>query len=303
MLIRLLTVMVLLITLVAYPATARAQEKGQFKGQCLPSGTSMNDPIMKPDATMEHIHNFWGNTGVPVDAEVDTLEEMRLQGTSCEDGTDGGGGVTRDNRSSYWAPQIYFNGSPITPVGSGFYYSSKGGLNPAVTKVTPFGLKLIVRHRATEADPRQAAEIDVACPAGSLTQAQQVPDGKNTMPAPGECRGGEKIDVGITFPECLDEVTLANQVQRAYRAVNRGLDNAHCAAGLTQIPTLQAFLTYQIPPESGYFAGPTSLTIAGMGGTQLPWGSMHADYFNAEDLSRMVDLCINRTNAGDPRCK
>jgi hypothetical protein len=58
---------------------------GQFKGQCRPAGTSLNDPIAKPyyddPATTQteytptadaHRHNFWGNLGVPSDPSVDT---------------------------------------------------------------------------------------------------------------------------------------------------------------------------------------------------------------------------------------
>jgi hypothetical protein len=77
---------------------------GQFKGQCRPAGTSLNDPIVKPyyddPATPQkeytptsdaHRHNFWGNLSVSADPSVDTTEELFAQQTSCEDGSQDGG--------------------------------------------------------------------------------------------------------------------------------------------------------------------------------------------------------------------
>jgi Domain of unknown function (DUF1996) len=284
-------------------AEAQIGEKGQFKGQCAPAGTSTNDPIVKPAATTAHLHNFWGNKGVPANPEVDTVEEMRQQETSCEDGSQDGGGVTRDNKSSYWLPQPYINGVALQPVGSGFYYSSKGGLDPTKTKVTPFGLKIIAKHQDIAPSEKQAAEVDIACDAGELSRDQQVPDGRNTVPGAGKCKPGGGIDIAITFPECLDTATLGLNQQRAFRAIGRGTDNAYCKEGTRQIPTLQEFFTYRIPASTPTYNGPSSLGVADSGGRILPWQYIHGDYFNAEDLTREVQFCINATNAGDPECK
>src|SRR5215210_2060320 len=176
---------------------------GQFKGQCRTAGTSLNDPIVKPyyddPATTQteytptahaHRHNFWGNLGVPADPSVDTVEELLVQQTSCEDGSQDGGdpAYLRKNDSSYWMPQPYINGHVLIPHGSGCYYSSKGGLDPTKTIAPPVGLKLIARHTDHPSDDTQAAEIDIACPAGTLTQAQKLPDGKDSTPAPGSCK-------------------------------------------------------------------------------------------------------------------
>jgi hypothetical protein len=196
--------------------------KDQFKGQCRPAGTNLNDPIVKPyyddpatpkteyiPTSAAHLHNFWGNLGVPSDPSVDTVEELLAQQTSCEDGSQDGGhpDYLRKNTSSYWMPQPYINGHALIPRGSEFYYSSKGGLDPTKTKVTPLGLKLIARHTDHPTSDTQAAEIDIACPAGTLSQAQQMPNGRDSTPAPGACTENSKIDIAITFPECLDPHT------------------------------------------------------------------------------------------------
>jgi hypothetical protein len=122
--------------------------KGQFKGQCRPAGTTLNDPIVKPyyddPATAQteytptsdaHRHNFWGNLGVGSDPSVDTVEELFVQQTSCKDGSQDGGdpAYLRKNNSSYWMPQPYINGYALIPRLSGFYYSSKDGLDPTKT--------------------------------------------------------------------------------------------------------------------------------------------------------------------------
>src|SRR5215213_6059431 len=188
---------------------------GQFKGQCRSAGTSLNDPIVKPyyddPATSQteytptsdaHQHNFWGNMGVPSDPSIDTVEELSEQQTSCEDGSQDGGdpAYLRKNTSSYWIPQPYINGRALIPRGSGFYYSSKGGLDPTKTTAPPIGLELIARHKDHPTDDTQAAEIDLACPAGSLTGAQQAPNGKDSVPEPGTCKANSTIDIAITFP-------------------------------------------------------------------------------------------------------
>src|SRR5215211_1588693 len=292
---------------------------GQFKGQCRPAGTSLNDPIVKPyyddPATAQteytptadaHLHNFWGNLGVSSDPSVDTVNELLVQQTSCEDGSQDGGdpAYLRKNNSSYWMPQPYINGRALIPRVSGFYYSSKGGLDPTKTTAPPLGLELIARHTDHPTDDTEAAEIDIACPAGTLTQAQKLPDGKDTTPAPGACKANSNIDIAITFPECLDPATtLGPHGERiAHRAINRGSAGAHCQADQKQIPTLQEFFTYDIPDNVGYYAGTSSLTVAGHDGP-VAYNNIHADYYNAEDMTKLVEFCINRKNSFSPNCK
>jgi hypothetical protein len=291
---------------------------GQFKGQCNPAGTSLNDPIVKPyyddpntpqteytPTSDAHQHNFWGNMGVPGDPSVDTVEELLAKQTSCEDGSQDGGdpAYLRKNTSSYWMPQPYINGRALLPRNTG-YYSSKGGLDPTKTTAPPVGLELIARHTDHPTDDTQAAEIDIACPAGSLTGAQKLPNGQDSVPTPGACTANSNMDIVITFPECLDPATtLGPHGERiAHRAINRGSAGAHCLDTQQQIPTLQAFFTYHIPYKVGYYAGTSSLTVAGHDGP-VPYNNIHSDYFNAEDLTKLVEFCINGKNAGSPNCK
>jgi hypothetical protein len=291
---------------------------GQFKGKCRTAGTSLNDPIVKPysddPATPQkeytptadaHRHNFWGNLGVASDRSIDTVEELSEQRTSCEDGSQDGGdpAYLRKNTSSYWMPQPYINGRALKPHGSGFYYSSKGGLDPTKTTAPPIGMELIARHKDHPTDDTQAAEIDIACPAGSLSGAQQLPNGKDSVPEPGTCKAKSTIDIVITFPECLDPATnLGPHGERiAHRAINRGSAGAHCLDTQQQIPTLQAFFTFHIPYKVGYYAGTSSLTLGGHDGP-MPYNNIHADYFDAEHMRKLVEFCINGKNAGSPNC-
>lgn len=292
---------------------------GQFKGQCRPAGTSLNDPIVKPyyddpatppteytPTSEAHRHNFWGNLGVPSDPSVDTVKELLEQQTSCEDGSQDGGdpAYLRKNTSSYWMPQPYINGLALKPRGSGFYYSSRGGLDPTKTTAPPLGLELITRHTDQTTDDTQAAEIDIACPAGTLTQAQKLSDGQDSTPAPGACKAKSTIDIAITFPECLDAATnLGPHGERiAHRAIDRGSAGVHCLDGQQQIPTLQEFFTFGIPDRVGYYAGTSSLTFAGHDG-RVAYNNIHADYFNAEDMTKLVEFCINAKNSLSPNCR
>jgi hypothetical protein len=128
-------------------------------------------------------------------------------------------------------------------------------------------------------DDTHVAEIDIACPAGTLTQAQKLPDGQDSVPAPGACTANSNIDIAITFPECLDPATnLGPHGERiAHRAIDRGSAGAHCLDGQQQIPTLQEFFTYDIPDRVGYF--------------------------NAEDMTKLVEFCINGKNSLSPNCR
>src|SRR5215210_5847175 len=121
-------------------------------------------------------------------------------------------------------------------------------------RVPPKGLELIARHRAHATDDTQAAEIDMACPAGTLTRAQKLPNGRDSTPAPGACTARSNIDIAVAFPECLDPATdLGPHGERiVHRAIDRGSAGAHYRADQKQIPTLQEFFTFDIPDNVGY---------------------------------------------------
>ena len=64
----------------------------------------------------------------------------------------------------------------------------------------------------------------------------------------------------------------------------------------------KAFFTFHIPYKVGYYAGTSSLTFAGHD-EPMPYNNIHADYFNAEEMTKLVEFCINGKNAGSPNCK
>jgi hypothetical protein len=35
----------------------------------------------------------------------------------------------------------------------------------------------------------------------------------------------------------------------------------------------------------------------------VPYNNIHSEYFNAEDLTKLVEFCINGNNAANPNCK
>ena len=65
---------------------------------------------------------------------------------------------------------------------------------------------------------------------------------------------------------------------------------------------MQQFFTFGIPDNVGYYAGTSSLTFAGHEGP-VPFNNIPADPFNAEDVTTLVEFCINGNNAGTPNCK
>jgi hypothetical protein len=270
---------------------------GQFKGDCFWTNTSYADPIVKPTPDMQHLHNFFGNEGVTNDS---TLEQLMTQQSTCD---------RPANKSAYWVPQLYIGGVPLEPRRTGVYYSSKGGLDPLRTGNTPLGIKMIAKDSYIAPSAQEAAEIDWYCPSGN--SPNNIPDGINQQPpAPAVCNGpsnpNRSLGITVTFPECLDPATLSAYQQRLIQAPGRtkkplNAGDRSCPVGYTQIPTLQLFLDYKIPTSATY-SGPNSLEVANMNGTLAPWNYMHADYFNAEDLSSLVSFCINAKNAAQPAC-
>jgi hypothetical protein len=61
------------------------------------------------------------------------------------------------------------------------------------------------------------------------------------------------------------------------------------------------FVDYEILASANY-SGPDGLKVASMNDTLVSWDYMHADYFNAEDLSRLVSFCINGKHTCQPEC-
>ena len=65
---------------------------------------------------------------------------------------------------------------------------------------------------------------------------------------------------------------------------------------------MQQFFTFGIPDNVGYYAGTSSLTFAGHE-RPVPFTNIPADHFNAEDVTTLVEFCINGKNAGTPNYK
>lgn len=200
------------------------------------------------------------------------------------------------------------------------YYSSAAGLNNKITENMPPGIKMVAKHPRIAPTLRQAAEVDWYCPASRnvFPNGRDVvpPDGDSRQPPPPEeCGRAQNPDrtlgVTVTFPECLDRSTRNDPKPQVIQALGRAYPipapgTRSCPDGHTQIPTLQLFVNYEIPDGVTY-TDPSSLEVAGMDGSRVPWSNMHADYFNAEDLESLVKLCINspRLGEGNPndRCE
>ena len=284
-------------TPISAPPDQAVNGVGQFKGDCFWANTSYADPIVKPGLDMQHLHNFFGNKGVTNDS---TLEQLMTQESTCD---------RPANKSAYWVPQAYVDDVPLEPRRTGLYYSSKGGLDPLRTENAPLGVKIIAKYPYIAPSAQEAAEVDWYCSSGN--SPNNIPDGINQQP-PASAACDETNDpnrtLGVTvhFPECLDPSTLGAHQQRVVQAPGRTTQPLSegirsCPDGYKQIPTLQMFVDYKIPASANY-SGPESLKVASMNGTLVPWEYMHADYFNAEDLSSLVSFCINGRRAGQPEC-
>lgn len=249
-----------------YSAEGGTTFKG-FRGACPFAQEKVADPIRK----MTHIHQFWGAEGVTNDS---TYEDLRSSASGCD---------RPDDHSSYWAPQLKWNGNALSTNRTGAYFQSRD-TNPLKTRPFPTGFKMI----ATEENGNILWHCDI--------RGQK----DKTEGPPRSCAAGDDgIGLQIRFPECWDgdpEVGAdgMHEVVQARDPNNDGTKT--CPSGHpVQLPTLTLWPDY--PGETYTGAFEVSMGDGMWGGPS----TMHADVFIGMDTTTLVKECINDPARGEPR--
>jgi hypothetical protein len=272
-----------------------------FRGDCVYSHSNTGDPVVLPGPGMAHVHEFFGNDTTDQDSTVDSLQKdspylrRKPRKLQCD---------RKTNKSAYWVPRITWNGEVVTPKRSGVYYATRTGLPPADTTTTPFGFKVVANSPAAVAAGRAPAGSEAKLYWYCFQQrnahasiAQGTPDPPTSCP--GDPRVGvPTLGVTVVFPQCWDGRPFDVKGGANMRhAISNGSGGLSCPSGFPKhVPQLAMFVDYNLPGTDG------PLKVLGNNGVALSPDNFHADYFNSEDLERLVQMCIREGRGATAPC-
>jgi hypothetical protein len=292
------------IILVAGPASA-AGEAGDndhlFRDDCNYSHSNTGDPVMLPDSSTAHMHEFFGNDTTNQNSTVDSLQmdspylASNTSKLQCDRQT---------NKSAYWVPRITWNGKVVTPKRSGVYYATRTGLPPEKTTTTPFGFKQIANSPAAvaagQAPAGSEAKLYWHC-YKQLSAHESI--AKGTPAPPTSCPVDSKfgyptLGVTVLFPQCWDGQPFNVKGGANMRhAISNGSGGLVCPSGFPKhIAQLAMFVDYNLPGTAG------PLKVLGHNGVSLDPKNFHADYFNSENLESLVQKCIREGQGASLAC-
>lgn len=243
---------------------------------CQYSHSLPDDPIVSPGQPgASHLHDFVGATTANANS---TANSLLAGGTTC---------LMPADKSAYWVPALYRNGTRILPAATGkhalFYYRRKGAPTGVTVQPFPLGLKMIVGNAnatSPSENPLLGSRIIWKCGPGSGTDLPQPPT---------QCNSGVMV-VSLQFPSCWDGKNLDSADHRSHMSYPNG--NSCPASHPVVLPRIESFFRYQVGT-----APIGTITLASGG-----WWTIHADFFNswqAADLQKLVDNCLNAPNIKD----
>ena len=249
---------------------------GIFHTICGYTHSLPDDPLVFPSAPgRSHMHDFGGNSTTNA---YSTLASLQAGTTNCFVHAPD----TQADRSGYWVPQLYFNGTPVSFSEQQAYYQS-GGL-PYVN-TPPTGLELVAgNHHAT--GPQSTKIVKFTC-SGSAGAAI---GGHNYPPV---CPTGSELKIVVFTQNCLAHalaVNGADGVNDTSQATYA--NNGVCPTGFDPIAQVRIEVKY----PAGIDGRGTIAFSPDPGSGLSPYYTMHADWFNAWDhttLNNFVQGCID----------
>jgi Domain of unknown function (DUF1996) len=243
-------------------ASDRQIASGAFGVVCTYSHRAPNDPIVHPNMPgMSHSHDFFGNSST--DAES-TFYSLRAAETDCNRPAD---------KSAYWMPTVFYNGTPVEPVKVQLYYNND---RRADVKALPPGLK-IVAGNAMATGPQDTHIV-----------AWQCSDNLGSQPSaamPPQCPSGTTLKAIVRFPGCWNGTSLDSPDHKSHMAYALGTTHdGPCPSGYpVKVVTVNA--EFKFPISDG-----SQVTLA-----SGPAYTLHGDFFNGWDsatLQTLVSKCV-----------
>ncbi|MGH9208039.1 MAG: DUF1996 domain-containing protein, partial [Acidimicrobiales bacterium] len=242
---------------------------GIFHTICGYSHSLLDDPIVFPNVPgRSHMHDFGGNSTTNANS---TLATLQAGTTNCFVHAPD----AMADRSGYWVPQLYFNGTLVSFSEQQAYYQS-GGLSYVNTP--PTGLELVAgNHHATGPQSTNVVKFTCSGSAGSAIGG---------LDHPPICPAGLLLKIVVFTQNCLAHTLVVNgadgvnDTSQATYAVNGA-----CPAG--DDPIAQARIEVKYP--AGIDGRGTIAFSPDLGSATLsPYYTMHADWFNAWVHSSLV---------------
>lgn len=261
---RLLAVVAMLLgaPLAVQPAQAAPVRVAEFLADCPFSHRLPDDPIVFPGLPgASHMHSFFGSR---VTNAHTTLADLERGATNCDPAVD---------KSSYWVPTLYANGSPVEPVITTFYYLGEGVRPDVTARIQPFppGLRVVAGNA-------MAGGPDESIARWSCLHAGHVEASKDFV----NCPPGTMLESYLDFPQCWNGRDLDSPDHKSHMAYPVG---GECPSSHpVPVPKLRQVLRYPVNGDPGQFR-----LASGRGFT------MHGDFFNAwppAELERRVRDCI-----------
>lgn len=255
-----------------------------------PIKTSRVDPIVAPGQVSSHVHNFVGMNGIS--GNTTTVQALNDASTCTT-------AALTDDKSSYWAPQLYqynVNGtfSPVKLGSVNTYYLMRGPTN--VTAFPP-GLKMVAGN-AKATGPAATKQLQDAVSFVCLNYA----DGSSRSAGFPQQACPQGLRTQIVFPSCwngasLYETDMSHVVYPTGNFANTG----PCPSTHTiRLPTL--FYEYIWSVGTTNNQGNSSWVFAN-GDAQ--GYSFHADFFanwNQTTLQNAIDQCSGNLFGDIEKC-
>jgi Domain of unknown function (DUF1996)/Carbohydrate binding module (family 6) len=234
------------------PITGNPVRVPEFNAGCAVTHHLSDDPIVFPgQAGASHNHTFLGNTTTDANS---TLASLKAGGTNCS---------PVEDKSAYWIPTLYANGTPVDPAGNVTVYYGSRLIDPSQTQPFPEGFRMIAGDAKQQTDINgQGNHFYCAGIGGAVGLA---PDGVTPICAP-----TANLNYQLVFPDCWDGVHLDSPNHKAH--VSDAVNGTCPAAFPVPIPTVSFVIAYPVGLDT------THITLAS--GTT---SSMHGDFFNAWD--------------------
>ncbi|WP_405096768.1 DUF1996 domain-containing protein [Micromonospora sp. NBC_01412] len=233
----------------------------EFRADCPSKGRANDDPIVRPGQPgASHMHEFFGNTTTNA---FSTLTSLRAGATTCDPVAD---------RSAYWVPTLYQNGTAVTPQSVRIYY--QGITDRANVQPYPQGLRIVVGNPlAAGPDQNPAARWNCV----------GIPQASRDFPV---CPAGSRLETYLDFPTCWDGRNLDSADHKSHMAFGLGGVGGTCPTSHpVPVPRLEFLITYDVRGTGLTLGG----TRDGANVTTAPGYTFHGDFFNAWDEQALAD--------------
>lgn len=230
----------------------------EIHANCKPTHHLADDPIVYPGlAGASHFHTFAGNTTTNAKS---TRASLLLGRSSCEDVKD---------KSAYWIPTLYQNGTIVNPQIVTTYYKS-GVKDYRTVQPFPAGFRLIVGDMRTTS--AAAFQGTWTCGGGTFNDF------------PKSCPSGSSLIVRLKAPSCWNGRDLDSADHKSHMAYP--VKSVCPAAFPVPLPMLEIKVPYKLP------GGRTDGLRYSSGGSY----TFHYDFMEGWEGNRQAELvkhCIN----------